>query len=325
MKAGIVGAGIAGLTCARRLLEGGAAVRVLDKARGPGGRASTRRANGLRFDHGAQYLTVRTSGFRKTVREMIDAGSVALWEGRIVKLDGGSVQETRQRKRFVGVPGMSAVAGFLAEGVDVTQQATVEEISRQESGWRLRTQEGHEEDCDVVILAVPAPQALALLPARSSLRDPVARVEMSPCLAAMASFPEPLRLGYEAAFVHGSPLSWIARNAGKPGRGDEECWVLHAGPEFSAHEFGEDPGAVASRLIEEMAISVGRSLPEPGFLASHRWRFARTPSPLDAGFLYDDSLRMGVCGDWCAGDRIEGAFLSGLAMASLVLGAPPGR
>ena len=32
----------------------------------------------------------------------------------------------------------------------------------------------------------------------------------------------------------------------------------------------------------------------------------------------------GVCGDWCAGARVEGAFLSGMAISGRILGAYPG-
>jgi renalase len=67
VKVAIVGAGIAGLSCALRLQQDGCNVAVLDKGRGAGGRMSTRRiampggegAGGeVAFDHGAQYLTI---------------------------------------------------------------------------------------------------------------------------------------------------------------------------------------------------------------------------------------------------------------------------
>ena len=86
MRVAVLGAGLSGLTCARRLTEQQHTVKVFEKARGPGGRMSTRRAGPLRFDHGAQYFTVRDTRFAAAVERWRAAGIVAAWEGRIVSL-----------------------------------------------------------------------------------------------------------------------------------------------------------------------------------------------------------------------------------------------
>ena len=82
----VVGAGVAGLAAARRLAELGAAVTVLEKSRGPGGRAATRHDGPLRFDHGMQFFTARRDPFRRQVTECIDRGVVGVWSPR---LEGG--------------------------------------------------------------------------------------------------------------------------------------------------------------------------------------------------------------------------------------------
>ena len=51
----VIGSGIAGLACARRLSDAGYAPILFDKGRGIGGRLATRRTpDGRQFDHGAQ-------------------------------------------------------------------------------------------------------------------------------------------------------------------------------------------------------------------------------------------------------------------------------
>ena len=104
----IIGAGLAGLTLATRLTEAGHPVVVFDKGRGVGGRMSTRRgdADGLRFDHGAQYFTIRDPGFRTLLERPALNGSWAKWEGRFAALAGGKfVPEPRGRGPVCGSAG----------------------------------------------------------------------------------------------------------------------------------------------------------------------------------------------------------------------------
>ncbi|MEM6905266.1 MAG: FAD-dependent oxidoreductase, partial [Pseudomonadota bacterium] len=92
----IIGAGMAGLACARALTDAGHRVTVLDKGRGVGGRLATRRTeDGWQFDHGAQYIAASGTPFREAMAGMAEAGSLAPWD---------------QPDHLVGVPGMSAVA-----------------------------------------------------------------------------------------------------------------------------------------------------------------------------------------------------------------------
>ena len=55
----IIGAGMAGVTCARTLRQAGHKVTIFEKSRGLGGRMATRASAFGSFDHGAQYFTVR--------------------------------------------------------------------------------------------------------------------------------------------------------------------------------------------------------------------------------------------------------------------------
>jgi predicted NAD/FAD-dependent oxidoreductase len=68
-RVAIVGAGVSGLACACTLLDSDVQVAVFDKARGTGGRTSTRRGDAITFDHGAQYFTARDGGFARHVED----------------------------------------------------------------------------------------------------------------------------------------------------------------------------------------------------------------------------------------------------------------
>jgi len=50
-----------------------------------------------------------------------------------------------------------------------------------------------------------------------------------------------------------------------------------------------------------------------------RWPHATPINPLPQPCLWDGAQRLGIAGDWCGGPRIEGAYLSGLALAEAAL------
>ena len=142
---------------------------------------------------------------------------------------------------------------------------------------------------------------------------------MSPCWAVMLAFEKPLSLPFDGAFIHDATVAWAARNSSKPGRGDEDCWVLHATADWSFAHIDLPGQHVVQRLTQAFFSAAGCAEIEPVFAVAHRWRFARAQNPLTSGCLWDHRAMIGICGDWCYGSRIEGAFLSGAAMAGRIL------
>jgi predicted NAD/FAD-dependent oxidoreductase len=318
----VVGAGLAGLACARVLADRGVSVRVFDKARGAGGRMSTRRAEAWHFDHGAQYFTVRDPVFARHVESWRRDGLVASWQGAIAVLDSGNmVIKDDDTGRNVGVPGMNAICRHLAADLDTIYQTRTGALERAGEQWLLAADNGSEIGLyDAVVVSTPAPQTAELFrDAAPALAARAASVEMSPCWAVMAAYPDRLDLGFDGAFVHNSPLSWVARNGSKPGRPEGEAWVLHGSPEWSREHLELDRSEAARRLLEAFAQAAGGLVEAPHHLDAHRWRFALPLEPLAEPCLIDADLRLAACGDWCGGPRVEGAFLSGRAAAERLL------
>lgn len=339
----MVGAGVSGLACARALAARGVAVTIFEKSRGVGGRAATRRVDtergALRFDHGAQYFTARDPAFAAEVDALAARELVAPWAGRVAVLDRGAVHDagapgTEAPRRWVAVPGMSALGGALATGLDVRLGTRIDAVQRAGTGWRLASDLGDAGSFDAVVVATPAPQAAPLLAAAAPpLALAASGAAMTPCWSVMLAVDAPLALPFDGAFVGarathasaGSPLAWVARDSSKPRRaaapGDPESWVLHASAEWSAEHLEVAAGEVAARLVAAFAEAAGLAPIGARFVAAHRWRFA-TPAPgLADRYLFAPAARVGACGDWCGGARVEGAYLSGIALAGELLAA----
>ncbi len=323
--AAVIGAGVAGLACAGRLQEAGVPVSLFDKGRGPGGRCATRRAGGFAFDHGAQYVTAGDERFRQTVAAAEAADLVAPWRGVPARLPA-SGQGAREdgAGRWVGVPGMNALARHLGQGLSIRSRVRIVAVERDGNRWRLRAEDGSAAGAfDHVVAAVPASQAVPLLTPAPALAARAEAAVLAPCWALMLAFAKPLPTEAAAAFVDDGALAWICHDGGKPGRapGGEvpATWVAHASPAWSHAHLEEDPADIAPVLLAAFAEVLDLDVSPPVHLAAHRWRFAKVEAALGESCLYDPGLGIGACGDWCLGPRIEAAFLSGLAMAERVL------
>ncbi len=72
------------------------------------------------------------------------------------------------------------------------------------------------------------------------------------------------------------------------------------------------PAEVTDALLTAF-IALGG--PVPSACTAHRWLYADTAEPLQSGCLMSADDRVGLCGDWLDGGRVEGAWLSGRALA----------
>lgn len=320
----VVGAGIAGIIAARRLHECHFSVTVFEKARGVGGRMATRRtADDAQFDHGAQYFTVRDERFAKYVDRWRAENFVVRWDGRFGAISRGQITASERRQdRYVAVPKMNSICKHLAQGLQIRFDTRVVAPTRKNNVWMLHDEEGALlGEFDWIVVTAPATQAADLLADTAPhIADRARAVVMRTCWAIMVEFPAPLSLPLDAAFLHESPLSWIARNTSKPHRDlTRECWVLHAGPSWSDEHLEEEPQSIAVSLLREFWRATLLIEQSPKHLSAHRWRFSLPEEPLSDGYLMDSKLQVAVAGDWCCGARVEAAVLSGLAAAEACL------
>lgn len=219
MNFAIIGAGMAGLSCADALRDAGHGVALFDKGRGPGGRMSTRRLatplGEASFDHGAQYFTARDPRFRRHV----DGWCIAEIAAPLPAAGDGA---------WVGTPGMNSLIRHMSSTHDVAWGSPVTGIVHSGEGWRLVGDFQHRAPFDAVILAIPAEQAAAIL----SLHDfTMARIGLmarsQPCWTGMCVFDARLNHAADVIRDHGA-RAWAARNNAKPGRSGPEAWVVQA-------------------------------------------------------------------------------------------------
>jgi len=333
MHIAIIGAGISGLSCARQLHAKGHTVTIFEKDPAVGGRIITQDTELGGFDYGAQFFTALSEDFKKEISTWRQAGMVAPWHGNLVRIENGAIKPGgASSQRFVAVPGMGELTRYLAEGLNVRTQHSVERIepapksskhqwllSVKVEGAASATQEG---PFDAVVVATPSTQAVPLLKPIPMLASKAEKSGFVPCWSLMLAFQQPLDLAYDGAWVDHHRLSWIARESSKPDRRDGERWIALAKVEWSAEHLNDSPERAKDKLLKAFQESTGSKV-QPIHAVARFWSFAQSRNPLTRSCLWDEKLRVGACGDWFTtglegGGQIEHAFLSGQILATRI-------
>ena len=305
---------MSGLVAATAIDAAGRSVLVVDKGRAVGGRMATRRIDGAHFDHGAQHYSVRDDRFGPVHRRWVDDGVATTWyQGRSVTQPDRGVEP-----RWVGVGGMRRIPEHLAEPLDVRLATRVDRLVETDGSWVVRAGGEEVATARALVLTAPMPQTLELLDASGidGDLDDLRAMTYAATLAVMATLdgPSGLEEGHRA-FAAG-PIAWMADNQHK-GTSPAPCVTIHSSVTFADEHLEDDPDTWAAVLIAEAQTHLASQV-----VASkgHRWRYSQPHAPLTEGcrFVASDPPLV-LAGEIFAGAKVEGAVLSGLAAADIIL------
>ena len=315
----VIGAGVAGLACARLLVQHGHDVTVFEKDKDVGGRASTLHIRDAAFDHGCPHYSVRDKRFKPYADTLVERGAAAVWPAKLASCLHGTVHQVEESSpMYVGVPAMNAVARHLGRGIRVQLDTFVSTIKHVNQSWKIMAG-GKRGTFDAVVVSAPAEQTAQLLQAFPVIAGEAAKVKTKPCWTVTAGFDHPLKVSFDAAHFNFCPIVWAANNRTKPGRAPDEIWTLQADPAWSAENLTAPEDEVSNTMLSSFFESSGIAPSVPKFVRVHRWYHAFTDETLHKGCLWDKETRLGACGDWCDNGRLDGAFLSGLHLAESII------
>ena len=317
MKICVIGAGISGCSCAHTLARAGHQVTVVEKGRGVGGRMATRRMEGARIDHGAQFFTTRDSRLQKLNQGWQKKKQVTTWYDRVP-----GKPEVPSDMRYRGTLGMTGPAKSLTGNCSLALNFFVEKIER-ENTWKVteRGGEGRVFEADQLVITIPSVQMLDLFE-RSKIDlggETMSRLQAichTRCLAILGILDRPSRLTHPGAVTHPfADVDWLSDNQVK-GISEVPAVTLHASAEFSDQYWDVSDSEWANDLIVPAEEVLGSKLTS---WVSHRWGFAKPLVTFGSGHHHVPELALCLAGDGFGGERVERAAISGLEAADAIL------
>ncbi|MCB2199737.1 FAD-dependent oxidoreductase [bacterium] len=317
----VVGAGIAGLSAARTLREGGMDVLVLEREATIGGRMSTLTFSGGVFDHGAQFFTVKDERFQPLIDQWTEHGVVQDWFHS--QLISGGSSNPDGFPRYCGTEGMSSLIEDLAEGLEIRTEADVTGLEVKGRSCTLTLADGETINADAVILTAPVPQSLDLLEKNGlqvNKRDKelLEGVEYSKCITLLAVL-DTEKSGlteWGGLRISGDYIDWIADNHLK-GISEKCAVTIQTVPEFSLDYWDNDNQDIANRLLDNAkALLLAPAIDWKVF----RWEYAK---PLKVHPYSHIAVKGAptclLAGDGFQGYRVEGAAISGMEAGQSIL------
>jgi renalase len=303
----IVGAGLCGLWIARTIRDQGRGpVTVIEKSRGVGGRIATRRSDTFKFDHGAQFYSLK-SPMSAAHERWSEAGLTKSWfeaDGILrVSCDGG----------------LTSLAKNLAQELNVQLEQKAVRLDRTAEGWKVVTENGASFDASTVVLTCPLPQSLELLKNSGVAFDPsLSEIRYAKALVALiegASSPEGLagKNGYTE--FSGNGIFSVADQEAK-GVSPSPAWTVTMSPEFSELHFENEDSENLSQILGEI-----RKL-DPAFsftqLQLKKWRYSHPVSTHSTAGFVSPAPGLMVAGDAFGGPSLVGAMKSAQAVIEVI-------
>ena len=316
----IVGAGLAGLLAARTLLERGIRPIVLEKSRSIGGRVSTRQMEEGIADEGAQFFTTRDPIFKVMVNRWLDAGLAFEWSRGWSNGDLEATDDGYPRYAVRG--GMSALAKYLAQGLNIRLNTSLTAVRPAMMGWEVEDESRKTQRARGVILTPPVPQSLALLnvggvPVRGEQQGQLSAIDYDPCLTGLFRLVGEITLPPPGALQRpAESIPWIADNQSKGISPDVKTVTIQAGADYSRQLYNESDENVLKAFRTELLPFMGD---DTIIVESQlrRWRYSQPTSiHPDRCMVVENNAPLVFAGDAFGGPRIEGAVLSGIAAGS---------
>ena len=329
----VIGAGIAGLSCARRLIAKGHTVTVVDKGRGVGGRLATRRLGTASFDTGAQFISAREPAF---ATELNAAGAIVWCHGFPVL---GKDTAPDGHPRFCMPGGMNRLAKYLAEGLVVRDQLTVTGMVVTDGRWHVTCTPGDlvkpgsiatgpalTLTGDAVVLTAPAPQAALLLTSFGiAVPEVVQTIRYDPCLCLLFDYPSadlallPKPGGIQV--TDDAAIGWISSQRAKGLTTAEvgDGITVHASGSWSAAHFAlsDDDILTTLRPLAEVVLRRAGITAIAETCQLKKWKFSLPTVTIAESYVrVPAAAPLLLAGDSFGNrPRVEGAWLSGRAAA----------
>lgn len=294
MNIAIIGAGLSGTNIYNLLKKDGNDVKLFEKARGSGGRCSTRYVDDKLIDHGTPY-------FQAEDKEFINFCEQKVKEDILVKKDNS----------YYPLKGMNKLCSSLLDKDDFYKNTKIVSCKNIDNKWHLSDENGISyHPFDKLIITIPTPQILDLnIELPFSIAEKLKTVTYE-SIATLLIYSCTFQNIMNPKLLNDSSFKKIVDNSLKYDYENFSSYVLHLNPTICKEKNLTNKDDIKEYIENKVYEILNLKLEDDFHTMPHFWKYANVVKSIDDKYIYDEKLSLGICGDFFKGDNLESSYLS---------------
>ena len=314
----VIGSGISGSTIAHHLSKK-YSVHILDKARGPGGRASNKRfKQNLSFDHGVQYISPKSKEFLKFIKTLCKKKEAKIWTGNHLDF---TFEKKDISEKFIGVKGNNFISKYYTKKIKISFQSTVKTILNNKYFWEIRLDNSETIQAKSIILTCPFPQLKKIAGKYLEKKISNLKINMEPNITTMLAFKNQKTVSVSSIKFNDDILTWAAfENSKNRFKSSNSLWTLQSSIGWARKNINnyKKNKKVENTLISKFLNFTGYKKNKIIFKKTHGWKYSYNLNGSPLKSYWNKKLRLGLCADWFIGPKVENAWLSANDLAKKI-------
>ncbi len=314
----IIGSGVSGSTIAHHLSKK-YSVHILDKARGPGGRASNKRfKQNLSFDHGLQYVSPKSKEFLKFIKTLCKKKKAKIWTGNHLDF---TFEKKDISKKFIGMKGNNFISKYYTQKVKISFQSSVKTIFNNKYFWEIRLENGENLKAKSIILTCPFPQSKNIAGKYLEKKISNLKINMEPNITTMLAFKNQKTVPVSSIKFNDDILTWAAlENSKNRFNSSNSLWTLQSSIGWARKNINnyKKNRKAENTLVSKFLTFTGYKKNMIIFKKTHGWKYSYNLKGSSLKSYWDKKLRLGLCADWFIGPKVENAWLSANDLAKKI-------
>ncbi len=314
----IIGSGVSGSTIAY-LLSKKYSVHILDKARGPGGRASNKRfKQNLSFDHGVQYISPKSKEFLKFIKNLCKKKEAKIWTGNHLDF---TFEKKDIFEKFIGVKGNNFISKYYTKKIKKSFQSPVKSIFNNKYFWEIKLDNGENIQAKSIILTCPFPQSNKIAGKYLEKKISNLKITMEPNITTMLAFKNQKTVPVSSIKFNDEILTWAAyENSKNRFKSSNSLWTLQSSIGWARKNINnyKKNKKAENTLILKFLNFTGFKKSKIIFKKTHGWRYSYNLNGSPFKSYWNKKLRLGLCADWFIGPKVENAWLSANDLAKKI-------